>query len=239
MSLRQSFMHILGLAADLVGVRSCAVCGDELLPGERGLCLRCLATMPRTDSNMAAVRFADVLSNAVAPQGLTEAWFDYDPASEWAKMIWEAKYHDMPRLARELGYLFGTELRRRHGEVPADVLLPVPMHWRKRMKRGYNQSVEIARGLSQATGIAIGDNLRARSAHKSQTHKGDTARRENVRGIIAVDHPAELDGLRVVIVDDIITTGATISECAAELSLSGARPASIGFITLGATVKKS
>ena len=128
MSLRQSFMHILGLAADLVGVRSCAVCGDELLPGERGLCLRCLTTMPRTDANMASVRFADVLSNAVAPQGLTEAWFDYDPASMWAKMIWEAKYHDTPRLARELGYLFGTELRRRHGEVPADVLLPVPMH---------------------------------------------------------------------------------------------------------------
>lgn len=238
MALLEAFKRIFGMAADLVAVRTCAVCGEELLPDERGICIRCLATLPRADSNMSAVRFADVFANAVAPQGIAEAWFDYDPASHWAKMIWEAKYYDNSRLAHELGYLFGLELQRRYGQLPVDVLLPVPMHWRKRMKRGYNQSVEIARGLSEATGVAVGDNLIAREAHKSQTHKGDKARRENVKGIIAVDHPSELDGLRVAIVDDIITTGATMAECAAEISLSGARPASLGFITLGATVKK-
>lgn len=239
MSFRRSLSAIIAMAADLVGVRSCAVCGEELLPGEKGLCIRCLSTMPRTSRQMSAVRYADIFANAVAPQGLTEAWFDYDPSADWAKMIWQAKYYDSPRLANELGYAFGKELTHIYGAVPVDLLLPVPMHWRKRMSRGYNQSVEIAIGISEATGIAVGDNLVAISPHKTQTHKGNEARRENVKGIIAVEHPAELDGLRLAIVDDIITTGATMAECVAEISTGRARPASIGFITLGATIRKS
>jgi len=173
MSFRRSLSAILAMAADLVGVRSCAVCGEELLPGEKGLCIRCLSTMPRTSRQMSAVRYADIFANAVAPQGLTEAWFDYDPSADWAKMIWQAKYYDSPRLANELGYAFGKELTHIYGAVPVDLLLPVPMHWRKRMSRGYNQSVEIAIGISDATGIAVGDNLVAISPHKTQTHKGN------------------------------------------------------------------
>lgn len=229
--------RIASYAADLVGLRTCAVCGCELVSDEYGLCLRCQATLPRCNEAHLAARFADIFSNAIAPQGITAAWFHYDPQTDPSRAIRTAKYADRPRLARELGRSFGMELTRRYGRLPADVLLPVPMHWWKRMSRGYNQSLEIARGISSATGIAVGDNLTALRPHSTQTHKSHLARRENIRGIIGVDHPAELDGLRLAIVDDIITTGATIAECATAISISGTRPASIGFITLGATVE--
>lgn len=230
--------RLLSFVADIVGVRSCAVCGKELMPSEQGICIECMMTLPRASAQHLATRYADTLANAVAPQGMTEAWFDYDPTAPWAHMIWQAKYYDTPRLARELGLSFGRELMHRYGSLPVDVLLPVPMHWRKRMKRGYNQSIEIARGLSEASGVCTGDNLVALRSHETQTHKGDEARRANIRGIIGVEAPDELDGLRVAVVDDIITTGSTIAECAAAISLSGARPLSIGFITLGATVQR-
>lgn len=228
--------RLLDFMTDLVGVRTCAVCGDELLPGEKGICVRCMTSLPRPSSSHLASHYADVFANAVAPQGITESWFDYNPTSPYAQMILQAKYHNTPRLARELGHAFGLELLHRRGSLQADVLLPVPMHWRKRMKRGYNQSIEIARGLSEATGISVGDNLVALRSHETQTHKGDQARRANIRGTIGVEAPHELNGLRVAIVDDIITTGSTIAECAAAISLSGARPQNLGFITLGATV---
>ncbi len=230
--------RLLSFLADMVGVRSCPVCGKELLPSEQAICIGCMTTLPRAASQHIATRYADILANAVAPQGVTEAWFDYDPTSPWARMIWQAKYYNTPRLARELGQSFGHELIHRYGTLPVDVLLPVPMHWRKRMKRGYNQSIEIARGLSEATGIEVGDNIVALRSHETQTHKGDEARRANIKGIMGVEAPDELAGLRVAIVDDIITTGSTIAECAAAISLSGARPDSIGFITLGATVQR-
>lgn len=229
--------RIFGYLGDSAGLPTCVVCGDELTAGERLMCITCLGTLPRTARPTLPVRYADVFANGVAPQGITEAWFDYRPGSEAARMIIEAKYHDRPAVAREAGRVFGRELLRHYGSLPADVLLPVPMYWRKRMSRGYNQSEEIARGLSEVTGIAVGDNLRAVKAHNTQTHKSDSERRQNVKGTVAVDHPEELEGLRIAIVDDIVTTGSTISECVAAISLSGARPESIGMITLGATVK--
>lgn len=195
-----------------------------------------MTSLPRTASQYLATQYTDIFANAIAPQGLTESWFDYDPTSPWAQMIRQAKYNNNPRLARELGHIFGLELLHRTGSVQADVLLPVPMHWRKRMKRGYNQSIEIARGLRKATGICIGDNLVALRSHSTQTHKGDNERKANIRGKIGVEEPHELDGLKVVIVDDIITTGSTIAECVSAISLSGARPQTLGFITLGATI---
>lgn len=227
-----------GFMADLTGVRTCPVCDRELLDGEEAICIGCLSTLPRTATQHMSGRYADIFANAVAPQGLTEAWFDYDPESPYAQIIRRAKYYDSPRLARTLGRAFGRELTHRYGTLPVDVLLPVPMHCIKRMRRSYNQSEEIAGGISETTGIPVGDNLTTLHRHSTQTRKNNEARRANIKGTVGVDAPEELQGLRIAIVDDIVTTGATIAECVAALSLSGARPQTIGFITLGATYQR-
>lgn len=225
------------MCADLTALRECAVCGELLRPGEDVMCLKCLEALPRTLNHLSPDnRAAEYVSNGVALPGFVASWFHYDPASPYAAIILEAKYADRPRLAFGAGRLFGLELL--DAGVDLDVLLPVPMHWSKRLRRGYNQSEEIARGICEATGIPVGDNLRALRRHSTQTRKGREARRENIANTMAVGHPHELDGLKIAFVDDIITSGATALECVRAVSASGARPQSIGLLSLGLTVKR-
>lgn len=222
--------------------RSCTGCGAPLEQGV--ICPACLMMLPRTDIHMASGgRMAEYLSNGIAPVGFTAAWFDYNPAAPQADFIRQAKYGHRPRQARALGRIFASELMadatRTAPGLPTvldvDLLLPVPLHRRKLLTRGYNQAAEIARGISEVTGIPVGDNLRAVANHSTQTQLGAEARRRNIAGCFALRYPDELEGLRVAIVDDIVTTGATLSECTLTISRSGARPASIGALALALT----
>lgn len=246
---RESFVRLMvrGAAGFLRGLAwepLCPVCGAVLGNAADVMCPRCLLELPRTMMWLAGPsgRFADVLANAVAPPGFAAAWFDYDPVSPVAELIRGAKYYDRPRLARRLGEMFAREVLcypAPDGAFPfggIEVLLPVPMHWRKQMSRGYNQSVEIARGISLATGMEVADNLVAVRRHATQTRKSRSERGRNLAGTVAVVRPHELDGRHIAVVDDILTTGATLAECVAAISVSGARPLSISLLTLGATV---
>ncbi|MDE6135015.1 MAG: hypothetical protein K2F79_05515 [Muribaculaceae bacterium] len=187
-------------------------------------------------------RVADLLANAVASPGCTGAWYGYSPAEPSASFIRQAKYGARPRQCRELGRLFAAELMAdipaalQAGACPvtdADVLLPVPMHRMKLMRRGYNQAEEIARGISDVTGVPVGDNLVAVASHSTQTALGMEARRRNIYGCYALRYPDEIEGLHVVIVDDIITTGSTIMECAMAIGRGNGRPRAIGALSLG------
>ena len=209
------------------------------------MCAACLMMLPRTDIHLSpGGRLREYLSNGVAPVGFTAAWFDYSPTASQADFIRYAKYGHRPRQARALGRVFATELLADADRTPwgqptvhdVDLLLPVPLHRRKLLYRGYNQAAEIARGISDVTGIPVGDNLRAIANHSTQTMLSAEERRRNIAGCFGIRYAEELDGLRVALVDDIVTTGATLSECTLTLSRSGARPATIGAIALALTV---
>ena len=217
--------------------RLCPACGHAMLEGEEAMCSACRIALPRLGpADIVAGTLADALSNAPAPPGFTAIWFRYDPTGPFARLVRDAKYADRPALARKLGREFARELISDRGDTLAavDLLLPVPMHWQKQLRRGYNQSVEIAAGIADVTGIPIGDNLVAVAPHATQTHRSSRARLSNVRGTIACEAPHELHDLDICLVDDIVTTGATIGECIMALRRATAQPASIGAITLGA-----
>lgn len=233
---------MLRLVTSIIMPRSCSGCGAPL---ERGpICPACLMMLPRTDAHLApGGRMGEYLSNGVAPTGFTAAWFDYNPAAPQANFIRQAKYGHRPRQARALGRVFAAALLADADRTPSglptvhdvDLLLPVPLHTRKLISRGYNQAAEIAKGISEATGIPVGDNLWAVANHSTQTQLSAEDRRRNIAGCFGIRYPEELAGLRIAIVDDIVTTGATLSECTLALSRSGARPASIGAIALALT----
>lgn len=238
----ESLTAMLRLLASLIMPRTCSGCGNLLESGP--MCAACLMLLPRTECHLApANRLREYVSNGVAPVGFTAAWFLYDPSAARAEFIRQAKYGHRPRQARALGRVFAAELLADATRTPAglptvhdvDLLLPIPIHRRKLLMRGYNQAAEIARGISEATGIPVGDNLRAAANHSTQTLLGAEERRRNIAGCFAVDYPEELEGLRIALVDDIVTTGATLSECTLTLSRSGARPAAIGAISLALT----
>ncbi len=212
--------------------QSCPICGG--ITGGDVLCPRCLLALPRLPLyGSAATTVLSALENAVCPVGLIAAWIQYDAASPVAEMIRTAKYRSRPAMARRLGQLFAEELKERSAAAHMpDVLVPVPMHWRKELRRGYNQASLIARGIADVLGIEVADNLRAVAPHATQTHRSAEERRRNIEGIFGVEHPNDFDDLDIAIVDDVITTGATVGEAALALGRAGARPSSLGILAL-------
>ncbi|HEY2539933.1 MAG TPA: phosphoribosyltransferase family protein [Stellaceae bacterium] len=124
------------------------------------------------------------------------------------------------------------------GEVlpDAELLLPVPLHWSRLFQRRYNQAALLANAIHDAGGPPVAvDCLVRRRRTPSQGHLGPLARERNVRRAFAVRRPSEVKGKRLVIVDDVMTTGATVDECARVLKRAGA--ASVSVLTLARALR--
>lgn len=215
--------------------RRCPVCGAELASGERLMCMSCLMRIPVCNHIGASLMHDRVkFGNVPFAAGIAAAWFDYDPDSPYAVLVRNAKYAGNRRAAFELGRLLGLELQRRY-TLNLDVLLPMPMHWSKVLRRGYNQAQIIAEGVGDVLGVPVGDNLVAVRPHGTQTRLGFSARAANIRGSYHCEHPEELEGLHVAVVDDIITTGASMNEAVMAIALGGSRPATVSLLAAGAT----
>ena len=171
------------------------------------MCTACLLALPRLAYIPGVVpALHQALSNGPALPGLEAVWFRYDPAGDFARLVRSAKYENRPRQGRLMGRAFARELLADTAVAldSVDVLLPVPMHWVKQIGRGYNQSREIARGISDISGIPVGDNLVAVEAHRTQTKRSRRSRLVNVQGTIECVRPDELAGLDICLVDDIV-----------------------------------
>jgi len=214
--------------------RVCPLCGRELADDESVLCLHCLASLPRirrTRSDMQMVFLG-------APDGHIRviSWFVYNHEHPSHRLIHDIKYHDRRFLGNGLGREFGREVMA-HGDPdddPIDIILPIPLHWTKHLRRGYNQAREIALGFADIVGAEVRSNLYARRSHRTQTLQSSVERNENVTGIFGIRHPRDLDGRHVAVLDDVITTGATIT-AAMHSILAVSSPASLTAISLGNT----
>lgn len=197
-----------------LGAPCCASCGYpfdfDLGPG--GLCGACLAAAPQFDRARAALR--------------------YDDASR--PLILALKHGDRLHLAPPLAQWMqraGADLL-----ADADVLLPVPLHWTRLFARRYNQAAVLAHAIAKAGGppVAAASLIRRRRT-PSQGNKNASARRRNVAGAFAVRAADKLRGKRVVLIDDVFTTGATVEECARVLKRAGA--ARVDVLTLARVVR--
>jgi ComF family protein len=133
---------------------------------------------------------------------------------------------------------FGKWMRRAGTEVlaEADLLVPVPLHWTRLFQRRYNQAALLANAVSTAGGPPVAaDCLIRRRRTPSQGHLGPLARERNVRGAFAVRRLSDIAGRRIVIIDDVMTTGATVDECARVLKRAGA--AWVGVLTLARALR--
>nr|WP_298687393.1 ComF family protein [uncultured Dongia sp.] len=186
-----------------LGSPCCACCGQpfDFDMGPDALCGACTQTPPAFDRAQAVMR--------------------YDEASR--DLILAYKHADRTSLTPA----FAAWLKRAGEELltEVDVIVPVPLHWSRLFSRRYNQAALLAMALGELTGIPVQpDLLIRRRATKKQGHLGRLARQRNVAGAFAV-HPRRLAGLagrRVLLVDDVITTGATVTNCAKILRQGGA-----------------
>jgi len=133
---------------------------------------------------------------------------------------------------------FGRWMHRAGGEVlaDADLLVPVPLHWTRLLQRRYNQAALLAQAIRAAGGPQVAaDWLIRRRRTPAQGHLGPAARERNVRGAFAIQRRRSFAGKRVVVIDDVMTTGATVEECARVLKRAGA--ASVSVLTLARALR--
>ena len=212
----------------------CHLCECNLVGKEEFICTQCAAKLPNTGferyagMNPMEERFAGQL-----PLGRACAPYFYTRDSKLASLVHDFKYHGFSRLATHLGAMGANELADSGLFNGIDILLPVPLHWRKEWKRGYNQSEMIARGISKVTGIPIGRELKASKAHRTQTSLTSEQRIANTKGIFRIEHPETLKGKHVMLVDDICTTGATLLSAGETLAASTEHDIIISIFTLG------
>ena len=184
-------------------------------PGEEVICVRCQADLPR-------VRTVSFEENDIArifwglvPIEKGISFFHYAPHSPYSRILVELKYHDHPEVGKTMGRMMAEELKATSFFDGIDLIVPIPLSRKKERQRGYNQSDWIAWGISEATGIPTDTTSVVRTkSNPSQTTLDHRQRRENVRDIFAVRHPGSLEGRHILLVDDVITTGATMLSCA-------------------------
>ncbi len=215
MARRGLIRRLLTAATGLVWPRLCEVCGRRLTASEQVMCLDCELSLPATGLHLEADW--NEIHQRMAPRPPIEraaALFYYLHDDPYRLLIHNAKYNGRPEILRYLGHRYGLTLRDAGFLDGIDIIEPVPMHWLKELFRGYNQTDWLACGLSQASGIPVGDHLTVKRFHKSQTRKSQLQRWENAGKSYGVTNGDELSGKHILLVDDVITTGATIMSCA-------------------------
>ena len=229
-------------ALDLVFPPLCPVCRALLGMGRRDpLCGECWERIDRIEAPWCRCCGApQSVEGLCAPCRRLPLRFAYArAAARYGGVVREAihafKFGGRRSLAEPLGDLLaGLGLSALPGPAP-DLLVPVPLHRRRERERGYNQALLVARRLEGAWQIpASADALVRPGATAPQADLDAAARRRNVRGAFAVVRPELIEGRHVVLVDDVLTTGATAAECARTLTLSGASV--VGVLTVARTV---
>jgi ComF family protein len=195
--------------------RLCKGCQTSLVRGESVICLGCQADLPKTG-------FEKLPDNPVAQLfwGRTEihlatAYCSFDKGGIMQHFLHQLKYKGSKEVGEKLGLLFGLDLIQTLTYQEIELLIPVPLHPKREHKRGYNQSAEIVKGMSDAMGKPFSTvNLVRNHYSDTQTSKSRFERWENVKELFSVKKPEQLEGKHLLLIDDVVTTGSTLEACA-------------------------
>ena len=210
----------------------CLGCNRSLRGHEKVLCLSCQMQLPITSyhhqpENQTAILF----SGRFRFQAATSfAYFTKDGLLQL--LLHELKYKGRKKVGIYMGTLFGYELQQTNWVRTVDCIIPVPLHAKKQQARGFNQSECIAYGLSSVLQLPVLKHHVYRCKNTdSQTRKTRSQRLENMNEAFAIKDAASLEGKHVLLVDDVLTTGATLESCA--LCLLQVKGLKISIATIG------
>ena len=213
--------------------QACLACQAALVAGEHYLCTTCRAELPYTDyhllpaaQNPLGRRFWGKL-----PVTHTLSYLRFLRHGHVQHLLHQLKYQGQQEVGKALGQLYGAELATAGFSPEFDLIVPVPLHRRKLARRGYNQADAFAAGLSLTLHCPWSADALRRTEHTdSQTRKSRTERWQNVATVFEVARPEEVAGRHILLVDDVLTTGATLEACGAALLAAGASQVSIATI---------
>ena len=201
----------------------CAGCGSDALTPESQLCVKCIHGLPLTGFEKHAFNPIDrSLAGRVRFINATSQLY-FNKESLVQRLMHEFKYRGNKSLGQQLGVMMGVQLQEsgRFGNVEA--LVPLPLYETRLKQRGYNQSAVLCQGIQEVLGLPVIEGAIERPLFtETQTKKNRVERWKNMEGKFRVIDPALVQNRHVLLVDDVITTGATIESCASELVNAGA-----------------
>ena len=209
------------MLADFIALRFpniCASCGKSLYKNEHSICTYCSYYLPKTnfhlDSNnpVAKIFWGRVAVHSAA------SYYGFNKGGKVQHLVHQLKYKGQKHIGSTIGKWYGHELKYCDDFNTVNTVIPVPLHPKKQKRRGYNQSDPFAEGLAESMG-AEADLKTLYRAHEStsQTKKSRFSRWQNVESIFQLKSTEPLQGKHVLLVDDVITTGATLEACAQTL----------------------
>lgn len=201
--------------------RFCPGCNKKLLPDDSPVCIECLDGILIADS----IRLEDEFDRNFSSSKVIKDFYSrfvFETDKTLQHIIHALKYNRKFKLGMFLGEILSEGIKSRNWQV--NLIVPVPIHHLKKVERGYNQSDYIVKGLSKTLQIPYSTKLIKRIRHtESQTKLNMKQRSENVANAFKVSNKKEIIGKNVLLVDDVITTGSTIQECAKTLLTAGAK----------------
>lgn len=196
----------------------CYACGNSLFRNEEIICSFCSFHLPKTNFHK---QVENPLSKTFWGRVKLEnvaAYFYFSKGSKVQHLMHQFKYRGRYEIGVYLGRLYGSELKLEDAFRDIEMVIPVPLHLKKLRTRGYNQSEKIAEGLAKSMEITMDPGILIRTyASATQTRKSRFSRWENVKEIFEITQPEKIAGKHLLLVDDVITTGATIEACATHL----------------------
>jgi ComF family protein len=192
----------------------CRGCETDNISRQQLLCLHCLAELPFT-------HFASHPANPVEKSfwGRISAesamsLFYFTPASLVQRLVHQVKYKGQQKLAISLGRMMGREIQQSERFSNIDFIIPLPLFRSREKQRGYNQSALLAEGISEIINLPVNQQtIFRKKASATQTHKSREERWQNVDGLFQLKPGPSPEGKNILLVDDVITTGATIDAC--------------------------
>ena len=192
----------------------CAGCNQKRAHPKHPLCYQCLSELPYTNfEDQTDHALEQLFWGRIPLRSVLATWY-LKPESALQHCLHQLKYQYRPGIGVYLGKMAGHRMKQHHPSPHFDALIPLPLHPGKKRKRGYNQAERICQGISQATGIPVWDQIVLRNqSTETQTRKDRAQRWKNMEGKCSLHKTQPALHKHLLLVDDVLTTGATLEAC--------------------------
>ena len=209
--IKESLLH-------LVFPHVCAGCGSDSPEPQHELCLKCLSSLPQTNFHLFPSNPVEKIFWGRLPLASATALCYFSKESLMQHLMHQLKYRGNKELGFYLGRLMGQALASSNRFSFIDALIPLPLFPAKERKRGYNQASLLCEGMAEALQKPVLKNVVVRTSYTdTQTKKGRVERWQNMEGRFELIDPHAIEGKQLLLVDDVVTTGATLEACGREI----------------------
>ena len=218
--------------ADFFLPRLCASCKTKLVADENVVCYHCLKKIQRVDSSRIAIQYLRKFQETAIISDFY-ALYLFEKEKEVQRIIHQLKYNHRFHIGKFLGENLGRAISEVIQPWQIDMIIPVPLHHLKKADRGYNQSFYITKGLNNILHIPVNQRIIKRKRFtQSQTNLDMKEREQNIKDAFALRRDSKIKGKNILLVDDVVTTGATVRECGRLLLNNGANKIFVAAVAI-------